>query len=168
MKINLADYVGQNVVATQRDGSVLAGMLTDDGPSPFVYKLQGRIFLDNGSGGGWNCSFDQDIIDISVINPFQNTMKDLLTLLTELTNSRVMKPPFHIRKKENGDFALSIVRDKGNDLGTRYEVTDSVVFTENGEVTAKGTTTLHDLLRESKRAKALAKLTAEDREVLGL
>lgn len=142
-------------------------------PPPFIYKIQERLFLGNGRWATHYCISDEDIVHISsaqvhLVEPQQNTVKDLLTLLAELTNSRVMKPPFHIRKKENGDFALSIVRDKGNDLGTRYEVTDSVVFTENGEVTAKGTTTLHDLLRENKRAKALAKLTAEDREVLGL
>lgn len=168
MEINLANYVGQKVVATQREGSVLAGLLTDDGPQPFIYKIQARLFLGNGR---WASDFhisDEDIVAISVINSSQNTMKDLLTLLSELTNSLVIRPPFHIRKKENGDFVLSIVRDRGNDLGTRYEVTDSVVFTENGEVTSKGSTTLYDLLRENKRKKALAKLTAEDREVLGL
>lgn len=168
MEVNLKDYVGKLVIATQRDGSVLAGVLTDDGPWPFAYKVQARLFLGNGRWASGSDISDEDIVDISVTDPFQNNMKDLLTLLAELTNSRVMKPPFHIRKKENGDFALSIVRDNGNDLGTRYEVTHSVVFSENGEVTAKGTTTLYDLLRENKRAKALAKLTAEDREVLGL
>lgn len=168
MVVELADYVGKSVIATQRDGSILSGPLTVDGPAPFVYKLQGRSFFWNGHGFHVLRESGGDIVAISVIDPFQNTMKELLTLLADLTNSRVMNPPFHIRRKENGDFVLSIIRDKGNDLGVRYEVTDSVVFSADGEVTVKGSTTVHDLLRENKRAKALAKLTAEDREVLGL
>lgn len=161
MEINLADYVGQKVVATQRDGSTLAGMLTDDGPTPFVYKIQGRLFLGNGR---WVSGFDisdEDIVNLSLVESPQNTMKDLLTLLSSLTPSLTIKYPYGVRRRENGEYVLFTV-DRNN------LVTDSIVFSKEGEDTGKGSTTLYDLVRGSKRERALSKLTAEDREVLGL
>lgn len=172
MEIDLASHVGQRIVATLRDGSALAGLLTDDGPSPFVYRILGRSFSRNGRWGRFCYPSDGDIVYVSSANLYldksPNPVKDLLTLLFELTNSCVMKPPFHFRKKDNGDFVLSIVEDIESDFGSRWRVVDTVVFSKDGEVTVKGSTTVHDLLRKIRKAKALAKLTVEEREILGL
>lgn len=161
MVVKLADYAGKSIIATQRDGSVLSGPLTDDGPSPFVYKLQGRLFLGNGRWASGSDISDEDIVNISLVESHQDTMKDLLTLLSNLTPSVAIRHPYGIRSRENGEFVLFLI-DRNN------SVTHSVVFSKDGEDTGKGSTTLYDLVREGKRERALSKLTAEDREVLGL
>lgn len=42
MEINLANHVGRTVVATQRDGSALVGLLTDGGPPTFHLQDPGK------------------------------------------------------------------------------------------------------------------------------
>lgn len=164
-KIKLSLFVGQDVTSHLRDGSSLTGVLSENDDLKGTYSLGGRVFLSDGKSALGDR--DRDIVKIQESSSESTTTRNLLALLSKHCDTRSYRGGVKVQQNANGEFVLAVLEDRGP--GAAAIVSSTVVFSVDGEDTGKGSTTLFDLVNvPGPREMALAKLTAEERELLGL